>query len=65
MEVVELTLESGVSVYVNPSRVATLVASTPDASGEITRIVFAADHVVLVRGDIDSIAFRLFPSGIR
>ncbi len=65
MEVVELSLVSGLSVYVNPSRVATLEASTPDASGETTRIVFAADHVVLVRGDIDSVAFRLFPSGIR
>lgn len=65
MEVVEMTLVSGVSVYVNPGRVATLEAAQPDDSGETTAIAFAPDHVVRVRGDIDSIAFRLFPSGIR
>lgn len=65
MELVELTSTGGVSVYVNPGRVATLEASASDSSGEVTKIVFAPEHLLLVRGDIDSIAFKLFPSGIR
>lgn len=65
MEVVELLLVTDRSVFVNTAKVVTLEdASTPE-TGEATLITFEHSHTITVRGDIDTVAFKLFPSGIR
>jgi hypothetical protein len=65
MSVVGLTLLNDDAIYVNPLQVTRLQMSSEGPGGEATEIVFAAADKVVVKGDIDSIAFQLFPTGVR
>lgn len=62
MSVVELALADGQGiVYVSPGHVRRLeIAST-----DVTMVVFDKDDCVLVKGEIDQVAFTLFPDCIR
>ena len=65
MSVVGLTLVNEGSIYVNPTKV-TLLAQGPDASAQSTTVIaFGKDDTVTVKGNIDQIAFQLFPDGVR
>jgi len=64
MSMVGLTLLSEGSVYVNPAQVTRLQASEGQGD-KATEIVFAAQDKIVVKGDIDYIAFQLFPTGVR
>jgi hypothetical protein len=61
MSVVGLTLLNDDAIYVNPLQVSRL----QQGSEETTEIVFSTADKVVVKGDIDSIAFQLFPTGVR
>jgi hypothetical protein len=66
MSLVGLTLMNDDSIYINPSQVDCLVKGDGPDNNPTTEIVFGpADHRVSVKGDIDSIAFQLFPNGVR
>jgi hypothetical protein len=65
MSLVGLTLMNDDSVYINPSQVNCLhKGEGPDGDSK-TEIVFGPADRVTVKGDIDSIAFQLFPNGVR
>lgn len=64
MSVVGLTLLNDDSIYVNPAQVARLQGSE-DHGEKATEIVFSDTDKVTVKGDIDTIAFQLFPTGVR
>jgi len=65
MEIVELLLTNDRSVFVNSSKVVTLEDASSPENGEATKITFEYAHAIIVRGDIDTVAFKLFPSSIR
>jgi hypothetical protein len=65
MSVVGLTLLNNDSVYVNPDQVCRLQKSAEGDGDSATEIVFAVADKVTVKGDIDYIAFQLFPNGVR
>jgi hypothetical protein len=65
MSVVGLTMMSGDPVYVNPEKVTKLHRGDGDAAEQVTAIHFGQDDRVVVKGDIDHIAFQLFPTGVR
>ncbi|MEI9982261.1 MAG: hypothetical protein WDN69_03010 [Aliidongia sp.] len=52
------------SIYVNPDQVS-LQKSSEGHGDNATEIVFGAADKVVVKGDIDYIAFQLFPTGVR
>jgi len=62
MTVVELVLANGEEVYVNPSLVTRLEKAPGPDSATHTNVWFAGQDKVMVKGDIDYIAFQLFPS---
>ncbi len=64
MSVVGLTLLNDDSIYVNPDQVS-LQKSSEGHGDNATEIVFGAADKVVVKGDIDYIAFQLFPTGVR
>jgi hypothetical protein len=64
MSVVGLTLLNDDDIYINPHQVCRLQKSAEGNGDTATEIVFAADKVT-VKGDIDYIAFQLFPNGVR
>lgn len=64
MSVVGLTLLNDESVYVNPDQVSRLQGSEGQGD-KATEIVFTSTDKVVVKGDIDTIAFQLFPTGVR
>jgi Fe-S cluster assembly ATPase SufC len=65
MSLVGLTLMNDEDVYINPAQVNCL--KKPEGAGHetTTEIVFGPSDQVIVKGDIDSIAFQLFPNGVR
>jgi hypothetical protein len=65
MSVVGLTLLNDDSIYVNPHQVSRLQKSSEGYGDKATEIVFGAADKVVVKGDIDYIAFQLFPTGAR
>jgi len=65
MSVVGLTMMSGDPVYVNPDKVTKLHRGDGEDADQHTAIHFSQDDRVVVKGDIDHIAFQLFPNGVR
>ena len=65
MSVVGLTLLNNDSIYVNPDQVSRLQKSSEGDGDTATEIVFGTADKVVVKGDIDYIAFQLFPNGVR
>jgi hypothetical protein len=65
MSVVGLTLASGEPVYVNPDRVNRLNKAAFLASDSFTEVSFGHGDTVVVKGDMDYIAFQLFPDRVR
>ncbi len=65
MSVVGLTLASGEPVYVNPDRVNRLSKAAFLASDSFTEVSFGHGDTVVVKGDMDYIAFQLFPDRVR
>jgi hypothetical protein len=65
MSIVELMLLNEDAVYVNPRRVRRLQKSGDGLGDQATEIVFGPDDRIVVKGDLDTIAFQLFPAGIR
>ena len=65
MSVVGLTLLNDDSIYVNPAQVCRLQKSGEGDGDTATEIVFGGTDKVTVKGDIDNIAFQLFPNGVR
>jgi hypothetical protein len=65
MSLVGLTLINDDSVYINPAQVNCLKKGEGPAGDSMTDIVFGRADQVTVKGDIDSIAFQLFPNGVR
>jgi hypothetical protein len=65
MSVVGLSLLNDDSVYINPHQVCRLQQSSEGHGDQATEIVFHGNDKVLVKGDIDYIAFQLFPNGVR
>lgn len=64
MSVVGLSLLNDDSIYINPNQVCRLQLSEGHGD-QVTEVVFPGDDKVLVKGDIDYIAFQLFPNGVR
>ncbi len=64
MSVVGLTMTNDESVYINPTKVTSLTQG-PAAGESTTIITFAKDDQVIVKGNIDQVAFQLFPDGVR
>jgi len=65
MSVVGLTLLNDDAIYVNPLQVSRLQQSSEGLGDKTTEIIFSTADKVVVKGDIDSIAFQLFPTGVR
>jgi hypothetical protein len=65
MSIVELMLLNDDAVYVNPLLVCRLQKSSDGLGDKATEIVFGQADKVVVKGDLDTIAFQLFPTGIR
>jgi len=65
MSVVGLTLLNDDSIYINPDQVCRLQKCSEGNGDNATEIVFAAADKVTVKGDLDTIAFQLFPTGVR
>jgi hypothetical protein len=65
MSVVGLTLLNNDSIYVNPDQVRRLQKSGEGDGDTATEIVFGLTDKVVVKGDIDYIAFQLFPNTVR
>ncbi|HVJ54961.1 MAG TPA: hypothetical protein VM689_21050 [Aliidongia sp.] len=65
MSVVGLTLVNDDSVYINPSQVTCLKKGEGPDGDSITQILLGASERLVVKGDIDNIAFQLFPNGVR
>ena len=65
MSVVGLTLLNDDAIYVNPHQVTRLQKSSEGHGDRATEIVFTDSQKVVVKGDIDNIAFQLFPNGVR
>ncbi|HWK48187.1 MAG TPA: hypothetical protein VNT30_25920 [Stellaceae bacterium] len=65
MTVVELVLKDNEAVYVNPLQVTRLMKAAAPDSATYTEIFFAGSDKIVVKGDIDYIAFQLFPTGAR
>jgi hypothetical protein len=65
MSVVGLTLLNDDAIYVNPHQVTRLQKSSDGHGDKATEIVFGTADKVVVKGDIDTIAFQLFPTGAR
>ena len=64
MNVVGLTLLNGDSIYINPNYVCRLQKSSEGHGDTATEIIFGGADTVVVKGDIDYIAFQLFPTGV-
>ena len=65
MGVVGLTLANGDPVYVNPSLVTRLLHPKGAEQDALTEIIFGGDDKVVVKGDMDYVAFQLFPDHVR
>ena len=65
MSIVELMLLNDDAVYVNPLLVRRLQKSSEEPADKATEIVFGPADKIVVKGDLDTIAFQLFPTGIR
>ena len=65
MSVVGLTLANGEPVYVNPNRVNRLSKAPFLASDAFTEISFGHGDTIVVKGDMDYIAFQLYPDKVR
>ena len=65
MSIVELMLLNDDAVYVNPLLVSRLQKISDGQDDKATEIVFGSSDKIVVKGDLDTIAFQLFPTGIR
>jgi hypothetical protein len=65
MSVVGLTLVNDEAVYINPDRVNCLLKGEGPDGDTRTEVVFGPADKIVVKGDIDYIAFQLFPNGVR
>jgi hypothetical protein len=63
-DAVGLTLPNDETIYVNPARVTYLVSDS-GARSKQTSICFDRENRITVKGDVDTIAFMLFPAGAR
>ncbi len=65
MSLVGLTMLNDNSIYINPAQVNCLKKGDGPDGDAMTAICFGPADQVVVKGDIDSIAFQLFPNGVR